>query len=69
MGRDFTETTALQVVTSKGGRVDGKLIIVEEGLTGLKACGALDYLVNKCGYKSYLRLLMKEEVKGSKKNR
>lgn len=66
MKKDLTETKALQIITSAGGRADGKLIIVEEGLTGLKACGALDYLVNKCGYKSSFRTLIKKDSKDSK---
>ena len=61
--KDYTETKALQIVTSSGGRVDGKLIVVEEGLTGLRACGAMDYLVNKHGYTASLRNKKKSEEK------
>lgn len=64
--KDLTETKALQIVTSSGGRVDGKLVIVEEGLAGLRACGALDYLVNKCGYKSSLRIKSTESKRNAR---
>jgi len=67
--KNYTETKALQIVTSSGGRVDGKLIIVEEGLTGLRACGAMDYLVNKCGYKSSLRIKTGETKKRSERSK
>jgi len=49
--RGYSEIQALNVVTVAGATTsNGKHIIVEGGLTGLRACGALDYLLKHCGY-------------------
>mgnify|MGYP000974087543 FL=1 len=47
--RKFTESTALQAI--KGLEIKGKVIFLGKGVTGLKACAALDYLQNYCGFK------------------
>jgi alkyl hydroperoxide reductase subunit AhpF len=51
--RKWTETEAKSTVMSAGDvqTPSSKTIIVKNGLKGLKACSALDYLANFCGYK------------------
>jgi hypothetical protein len=67
--KDYTESKALQIVSASGARVDSKVVIVEEGLSGLKACGALDFLVNKCGYKSSMRIKTEDSKKKSERRK
>ena len=50
--KKFTERKAVSIITSNGGDVKGKIILSRHGFKGLKACAALDYLVNHCGYKA-----------------
>jgi len=50
--KKFTEGKAVSIITSNGGDVRGKIILTKNGFKGLKACAALDYLVNHCGYKA-----------------
>lgn len=49
--KGYTEASALNVVTSAGAMVkEGKLIVVEDGLNGLRSCGAMDFLTKHCGF-------------------
>jgi hypothetical protein len=48
--RKFTESQAISILTSNGAEIRGKAIIVKNGVKGLTACAALDYLKNNCGY-------------------
>jgi len=52
--KKFTESQAVSLVTSSGGEISGKRIILkkEVGLKGLTACSAMDYLINHCGYRA-----------------
>ncbi len=52
--KKLTEGEAIKIVTGSGGEISGKFIHAKSGLRGLKACSALDFLVNHCGYKSNL---------------
>ena len=51
MRRIWTESSALSVVNKGDVEIRGRRIVIgKRGLSGLTACGALDYLVNYCGY-------------------
>lgn len=47
----FTESQALSILSKNGGiEVRSKVIIAKNGVKGLTACAAMDYLSNYCGY-------------------
>lgn len=49
--RKWTESEAIKAVTSAGAsKTHGKTFSIKGGLSGLKACSAMDFLQNKCGY-------------------
>lgn len=50
--KNWTESEAKRVLMSAGDvqNPSGKTITVRKGITGLKACSAMDYLQNHCGY-------------------
>ena len=47
---NFTEAKALSVLSKNGVEVRSKVIIAKNGVKGLQACSAMDYLSNYCGY-------------------
>jgi len=50
MKRKWEESTAVAYLKSKGIEITNKKIIAKNGLGGLTACSARDYLVNYCNY-------------------
>ena len=51
MSKKFTDAEALKVLKQNGAEIKNKLIVVKNGLNGLSACSALDYLCHYQGYK------------------
>jgi hypothetical protein len=47
----WTESKAIEILSKKA-QIEEKDITFEEGLSGLRECGAFDYLIKHCGYKS-----------------
>jgi len=49
--KQYTEQQALDIVVAGGvEKKNGKVLYVNNGTNGLKVCGAIDYLMNNCGY-------------------
>lgn len=48
--KNLTETKALSILSKSGVEVRSKVVIAKDGVNGLSACSALDYLKNYCGY-------------------
>ena len=48
--KNLTESKAVSILTANGGEVRGKIVTSKNGLKGLSACSALDYLCNHCNY-------------------
>jgi hypothetical protein len=46
----WTATTARSCITRNKGTIAGKQIGFNKGWPGLKVLGAVDYLVNHCGF-------------------
>ncbi len=51
MKKKWNEEIATSLLKSNGAEIKSKFILVKNGLNGLSACSALDYLKNHCGYK------------------
>ena len=50
MRRRWTENGAISMLNANGAEVKKKFIVIRNGLKGLSACSALDFLKNHCGY-------------------
>ena len=48
---NLTEAKALSILSKNGGiEVRSKVVIAKNGVKGLSACSAMDFLSNYCGY-------------------
>ena len=56
--RKWTENTAVSFLNKNGAEVRGKVVLSNNGLKGLTACSALDFLVNHCGYTSDCNIVL-----------
>lgn len=50
MKKRLSESLALSILSKHGIDVKNKVIIAKNGVRGLSACSAMDYLHNYCNY-------------------
>jgi len=50
MSKKWTKEEALSYLNANGAGIKGRVITFSNGLNGLIACSAVDYLVNYCDY-------------------
>lgn len=50
MKKRLSESKAITILNKNGAEIKNKVIIAKEGVKGLTACSAIDYLCNFCGY-------------------